>query len=158
VGNNGEVESTLQKTLTLLFGQKVVFESYDPGTLSLVDALRKMCSAFGIVHVHGGALYHSIGLPPGAFVLELIPTEGDCDTGECWNLALEHAYFRAPIDGSRGGQVWMNIARLDQILLSLSDKIKEAFDKLSAPAVVPNASSSGSPPASGSAIPAPIAS
>ena len=143
MGNNAEVESTVQKALTLLFGQNVTFESYDPGRLSLVDALRRMCPAFGIVHVHGGALYHSIGLPPGGFVLELIPTEGYCTTGENWNLALEHAYFRAPIDGSRDGQVWMNITRLDQILLSLSDKIKEAFDQLSAPVVFPVAGSSG---------------
>ena len=143
MGNNAEVESTVQKALTLLFGQNVTFESYDPGRLSLVDALRRMCPAFGIVHVHGGALYHSIGLPPGGFVLELIPTEGYCTTGETWNLALEHAYFRAPIDGNRDGQVWMNIPRLNQILLSLSDKIKEAFDQLSAPVVFPVAGSSG---------------
>jgi hypothetical protein len=63
--------------------------------------------------------------------LELVPTEGICTTGEPFNLALEHAYFRAPIDGSRSGQVTMNIAHLRDILKSLSDKIKEAFDTLS---------------------------
>jgi len=130
VVNNAEVASTVQQFLGQL-DPKIAFESYDPGTLSLADSLRKICSAFGVLHVHGGALYHVIGLPRAGFVLELVPTEGICTTGEPFNLALEHAYFRAPIDGSRSGQVTMNIAHLRDILKSLSDKIKEAFDTLS---------------------------
>jgi hypothetical protein len=54
-----------------------------------------------IAHMHGGNLFHSIGMPDDSIVIELIPSTGSCTTGYQFNMCLKHRYFHVPVIGDR---------------------------------------------------------
>ncbi len=53
--------------------------------------------------MHGGNLFHSVGMPEGSIVLEMVPERGMCTLGYTYNMALKHIYFHVPVDGDREG-------------------------------------------------------
>lgn len=53
--------------------------------------------------MHGGNLFHSVGMQDGSVVAELIPERGQCTTGYQFNMCLKHVFLHVPVDGDREG-------------------------------------------------------
>lgn len=56
-----------------------------------------------LLHMHGGNLFHSVGMQDGSVVAELIPERGQCTTGYQFNMCLKHVFVHVPVDGDREG-------------------------------------------------------
>ena len=110
--NPAEVEAALRKWAAR-FGGRLTVEAYDPARLPLRESLRRLCECALVVHMHGGLLFHSIGLPDGSAVVEMLPRDGLCTTGSHFNVALRHRWWGLGVAGHRD-QTW-SVAAVPQL-------------------------------------------
>ncbi len=107
--NAGEAEAALRRWAARAFGGRFAVEVYDPSTLPLRESVLRMCACAAVLHMHGGLLYHAIGMPDESAVVEMLPRQGMCTAGVHFNLALRHQWWGLGVAGHRDQQ-WSAVA------------------------------------------------